>query len=99
MGLTLKCAALGRLAVVMAGVLGLFVTPEGVFACSVCYGDPESNMARGAVAGVWVLVGVVTFVMGGVAGTSLFWIHRSRRSAREPEAPASVVQTEKHAGL
>lgn len=48
-------------------------------ACAVCFGDPESDMAKGAVAGVWVLVGVTGFVLTGMAGTSLYWIQRSRR--------------------
>jgi hypothetical protein len=36
-------------------------------------------MARGVVAGVVVLVGIVSCVLAGVAGTGLYWIHRSRR--------------------
>ena len=53
------------------------------FACSTCFGDPDSEMVKGAVMGVYVLVGVVSFVLAGIAGTSLFWIHRSRVAAAE----------------
>ena len=48
-------------------------------ACAVCFGDPESDMARGAVAGIIVLASIVGFVLMGITGTSLFWIHRSRQ--------------------
>ncbi len=50
-------------------------------ACSVCFGDPESSMAKGAAAGVWVLAGIISFVLAGVAGMSLFWLGRARRLA------------------
>jgi hypothetical protein len=39
-------------------------------------------MIDGVVAGIWVLVGVVGFVLAGVAGTGLFWVHRSRMLSR-----------------
>jgi len=52
-------------------------------ACSTCFGDPDSEMVKGAVMGVYVLVGVVSFVLAGIAGTGLFWIHRSRIVAAE----------------
>jgi len=50
-----------------------------VRACSTCYGDPDSAMAKGAVMGVYVMIGVVSFVLAGIAGTSLYWMQRSRR--------------------
>ena len=49
-------------------------------ACAVCYGDPESAMAKGVVAGVFTLVGVVGFVLMGIAGTGVYWLQRSRRT-------------------
>lgn len=51
-------------------------------ACSVCFGDPESAMAKGAAAGVVVLIGVVGCVLLGILGTGLMWVHRGRRLAR-----------------
>lgn len=47
-------------------------------ACSVCFGDPNSAMAKGAAMGVWVLGGVISFVLFIVGGTSLFWVRRGR---------------------
>ena len=52
---------------------------QQVIACAVCFGDPESDMAKGAVAGIMVLAGFIGFVLIGVAGTGVYWVHRSRR--------------------
>lgn len=60
-------------------------SPAESLACSACFGDPNSSMAKGAVAGVLVMVGVVGFVLAGVAGTGLYWVHRSRVIARADE--------------
>ncbi len=53
-----------------------------VLACAVCFGDPESPLTKGALMGVYVLVGVVGFVLAGIAATGLFWVQRSRRITR-----------------
>jgi hypothetical protein len=55
-------------------------------ACSTCFGDPDSQMVKGALMGVYVMIGVVGFVLAGFTGTGLYWIHRSRRLARLTEA-------------
>jgi hypothetical protein len=52
------------------------------FACSVCFGDPDSPLTKGALMGVYVLVGVVGFVLLSIAATGVYWIQRSRRLAR-----------------
>ena len=61
-----------------AGVMAIAFASAPAAACSTCFGDPESSMVKGAVMGVYVLVGIVSFVLAGIAGTSLFWLHRSR---------------------
>lgn len=48
-------------------------------ACSVCFGDSESAMAKGAAAGVLVLAGIIAFLLLSIASTGILWIHRSRR--------------------
>ena len=52
--------------------------PTDAWACSTCFGDPDSLMAKGTRAGVFVLVGFIGFVLSGVAGVGVFWFHRSR---------------------
>ena len=73
-----------RLSMPLVALVGASVTwqAETVWACSVCFGDPESPMAKGVVAGVLVLVSVIGAVLLGVAGTGLFWVSRSRALAR-----------------
>ena len=68
----------GRLAVGLAGVAVLAASAD-VLACATCFGNPDSPMAKGALAGVIVLFGFISFVLVGVAGVSVFWFHRSRR--------------------
>ena len=62
-----------------------------VWACSVCFGDPDSAMARGALMGVYVLAGVIGFVLLCVAGTGLYWVQRGRRIARSQAQAANGV--------
>ncbi len=53
-------------------------------ACSVCFGDPNSSMTKGAMMGVLFLLGVVLFVLGAIASVAVVWTRRAR-----PEALAS----------
>ncbi len=62
-----------------AGLSAQWIAAKPVVACAVCFGDPNSAMAKGVVAGVVVLASVIGFVLFGVAGTGLYWVHRSRR--------------------
>jgi hypothetical protein len=65
---------------VSALLVGLAAQPTK--ACSTCFGDPDSAMVKGAVMGVYVLAGVVGFVLAGIAGTGLYWMQRARRLSR-----------------
>lgn len=64
---------------------GFAANPAVSWACAVCFGEPGSPMVKGAVAGVLVLFGVIVFVLLGVAGTGMYWVHRGRRLARMEE--------------
>jgi len=68
------------------GLCLLLADSNPLLACSVCFGDPDSPIAKGAVAGVVVLVGIVGFVLTCIAGTGLFWLHRSRVLARHADS-------------
>ena len=48
-------------------------------ACSVCFGDPKSLQSRGLFFGVCFLLGVVIFVLGGVASTAITWARRAKK--------------------
>ena len=64
----------------LAGVLsfvGCF-SPQITWACSVCFGDPNSPMIKGAQWGVLVLLGVVLSVLGGMIVVIISWVRRAR---------------------
>ncbi len=49
------------------------------FACAVCFGDPASLSSKALQAGVLFLVGVVAFVLGGIAWTGFVWAKRAKK--------------------
>ncbi len=48
-------------------------------ACPVCFGDPDSEMARGAMWGILVLGIVVYGVLMGMVGIGITWFIRARK--------------------
>ncbi len=76
-------------ACVAAALLVIGMGAERALACAVCFGDPSSDMAKGAVAGVMTLLGIISFVLMGVAGTGLYWVRRGRRIDAEAKTPPS----------
>ncbi len=87
----MKSRNLGACTWLIAACACVLLAADRADACAVCFGDPESPMAKGVVAGVFVLIAVVGVVLIGVAGTGLCWISRSRRLARleNPEQPGN----------
>lgn len=68
-----------RVAILSVMVAAAIVAaPSDAWACATCFGNPDSPLAKGALAGVIVLFGFISFVLFGVAGVSVFWFHRSR---------------------
>lgn len=55
-----------------------FLTSKIPMACAVCFGDPSSPMTKGAVAGMLCLLGVILFVLAGIAATGITWARRAR---------------------
>jgi hypothetical protein len=48
--------------------------PATSFACTTCFGDPNSSMAKGAANGVWFMIGIIAFVqIGFIALFYSFW--------------------------
>ncbi len=78
----------------MAACAGVLLAADRANACAVCFGDPDSPMAKGVVAGVFVLIAVVGVVLVAMAGTGLYWISRSRRLVRleNPEQPGNEAR-------
>jgi len=51
---------------------------KSLWACAVCFGDPNSPMVTGAKMGVAFLLGVILLVRGAMVGVACFWVHRAR---------------------
>lgn len=62
-----------------------------VLACTVCYGDPESPMSKGAIAGVVLLGGVILGVLVAFASLFLHWRRRAAAIARGEAVPVSRI--------
>ena len=58
---------------------GALLSAQAAPACSVCFGDPTSNISQGAQAGMLVLLGVVGSVLLAFAGLLIFWIRRAAK--------------------
>ncbi len=55
------------------------VSPAVCEACATCFGDPNSNLVKGAKAGVLFLGIVVYGLLLSMAGVTGMWIMRARR--------------------
>ena len=70
---------------VLLGVATLLLA-QPALACSVCFGDPNSQMTQGAQAGVLVLLGVIGVVLTGIASLLIFWMRRAAELERQAQA-------------
>ena len=68
---------LTSLSLALVACLGVLLIAQPVLACSVCYGDPNSALTKGAQAGVLVLLGVVAVVLTGLGSVLIFWARRA----------------------
>jgi hypothetical protein len=50
-------------------------------ACSVCFGDPNSSLTKGTIAGVVFLLAVIFMVLGGILATGIVWTLRAKKLA------------------
>ena len=66
---------------VLIAMTALLLRPALVSACSVCMGNRDSDMVKGAEAGVFFMVLVTYTVLLSFAGMTAFWFVRSRRAA------------------
>lgn len=80
----------GRLPLSGAVGLVLLLAPQSLRACAACYGQSDSPMAAGMNWGIMSLLGIIAFVLGGVAG---FFIFLARRSAKMSVAIVEPVPT------
>ncbi len=68
-----------RTALMVLAVMAVaLATPRMSWACPVCFGDPNSQMAIGASWGILLLLGVTAGVLSAFAGFFLYLMKRSR---------------------
>ena len=69
-------------------IAALICAPQLASACSVCMGDPNSNVARGANAAIFLMLGVLGGMFGliGAFATSLY------RRSKQPPPPHTDFQ-------
>ncbi len=65
----------------LVAMASLLLVQNGARACAVCFGDPDSDLTKGAFAGVLVLFAIIMTVLVGLVGTGLYWNQRSRKLA------------------
>lgn len=61
--------------------LCIVLVPQAANACSVCFGNSDSKMTQGMLAGVLVLLLVVLSVLGGFAALFIFLARRAAATA------------------
>ncbi len=82
-----QCGPVIKMASTFLICVAVILSAQPAMACSVCYGDPNSQLTHGAQAGMLVLLGVIAVVLTGLASLLLFWM---RRAANLEEAGRDV---------
>ncbi len=59
----------------------LTVSASPIWACSVCFGDPNSSMVKGAKAGIIFLAIMIYGLLMGMGGVVAFWVYRAKKLA------------------
>lgn len=67
--------------------LALASLPSSASACATCFGKSDSDLARGMNAGIFSLLVVVVFVLGGCAA---FFVYLAKRSAMIASSSTAV---------
>src|SRR6266478_2793281 len=70
-----------------------------LLACAACYGQSDSAMAAGMNWGILSLLTVIVFVLGGVAGFSVFLARRASSIPGPAVAPALLPREERLSDL
>lgn len=75
---------------ILLPALALVLAPRAAHACSVCFGNSDSNLTQGMLAGVLVLLFVVLSVLGGFVALFIYLARRAAAiAALENKSPES----------
>ncbi len=77
----------------MSGLLaGMFLAlPRAVVACTVCFGQSDSPMAKATNMGIFLMLGVVAVVLGSFASFFIYLIRRAHLVESGTVAPAGAT--------
>ncbi len=75
----LVCRPQRRFTVPLVMFATLLIGADYAVACPVCFGDPESGMAQGAMWGIMVLGLFIGSVLMGMVGVGVTWFIRARK--------------------
>jgi len=82
-----------RLLIALTVLLVALANPPRALACAACYGQSDSALAQGMNWGIFTLLGVIGFVLVGVAGFFVFLIRRAAAVAAQQEpTPVSSIK-------
>jgi hypothetical protein len=66
-------------------ILALVQVPQASFACAACMGDPNSNVAKGANAAIFLMLGILAGMFGLFAAFALY-LYRQAKAPAPPHA-------------
>lgn len=56
------------------------IMPSSIFfGCAVCFGDPNSLSSKALTLGIFLLFGVIAFVLSCIAWTAFSWARREKK--------------------
>lgn len=64
----------------IAFILTAILSTQKAYACAVCFGDANSLQAKGAMAGILLLLAVTAFVLASIGGLFWKWIKREENA-------------------
>lgn len=70
----------------------IFLLPNVGSACAVCFGAPDSQIAKGVSWSVLALLGIVMLVLGGFVAFFIYIARRARQTPLLPNVPLTVKQ-------
>ena len=74
--------------------MAIAAAPQSLFACAACFGGKsDSNLARGMNWGIFSLLAVVLFVLGGFATFFIYLARRAAVTAAANQMPLAMPET------
>jgi hypothetical protein len=76
----------------LVALILMLAVPRAALACPVCFGNSDAPMAKAMNQGIWLMLGVVAFVLVGFASFFISLVRRARLADNVAPAEASEPQ-------